>query len=538
MSKIGIKITLMTLCSLLWLCSAAHALFWQDSALVTINDESFSRQNFLDWWQEWQEPDMELPETPDDFINWILLSNEAEQMQLYDEEQFKQKVHTFLKVRSLMLLKQEEIDSKVLVTDDEVAAVYHQDYTPVLKLRSIELETPEQCDKFLTAAGQGLSAEEIIADPALNLDQVKLCGSILQRPNQLPPRIRALYEQDTQARFLPAYSYEDRWFILEVLQKDPGNDDDLAMVAENILYSLKKKKQQELTGQLNTRLMKKYQVQLDEALFSRIHVDGPEADVADAAVITFPDLTITGQILYDNAINHYRRFGGKDIKNISFEDIVRRVANDIVAQTLTTMEALDRHYETKPPFQSVYYFYQRHRLIRGLEHKLIKPQISVSDDELEQYYNTHHDEFAYPLRVRYASVETRNEKMALKLRDELRKGGDFYQVLSPLSPEGIATKTTPVPHLVPEMQALVSTLQPGQCDMLQVDDYFHFIRLVESPRIDYMPFEQIKDSLRAQLEDQKFKEKRAELIARLRQRTNISVNQRQWQRCINELKGQ
>ena len=75
---------------------------------------------------------------------------------------------------------------------------------------------------------------------------------------------RTMYEQDPQARYLPAYSYQDRWFIIEIMQQDPGNDNDRANVAESIIYKLRKDKQRELTGQLNLRLMEKYQVQMDE----------------------------------------------------------------------------------------------------------------------------------------------------------------------------------------------------------------------------------------------------------------------------------
>jgi len=539
LSKICVRISLTTLICLLWMGSTSHALFWQDPPLVTINDQSWDRQDFLNWWQEWKEPGMEQPQSPDDFIDWILLSDEAEQMQLYDEPRFKQKVHTFLKVRSLMMLKNEEVDEKISVSDEEIDRIYHRDYTPLLKLRSIELDSEEQCAAFMQAVSQGLSSDEVLSDPALKLPQTGLSEPIVQRPNQLPPHVRTLYEQDPQTRYLPAYSYQDRWFILEIMQRDPGNDNDRANVAESISYTLRKDKQRELTGQLNMRLMEKYQVKMDEQGMKRIHEDGPEEDVAEAAMITFPDFTITGQILYKNALSHYQRFGGKEMKDTSFEEIVQRVANDIVAQSLTSMEALNRHYESKPPFQSVYFFYQRHRLIRELESKLILPYTKVSDEELSHYYNEHREDYAYPVRVRYASVETRNEKMALKLREDLRQGADFYQTLSPLSPAGIETKTTPLAHLIPEMQDLIDRLQPGQSDMLEVDGYFHFIRLIEEPKVDYKPFDQIRDALKVQLTQAKFSQRRAELVAQLRQRTTITVNQNQWQRCLNELnKGQ
>ncbi|PLX96195.1 MAG: hypothetical protein C0620_03000 [Desulfuromonas sp.] len=516
----------------------AFALFWQDAPLVTINEQSLTIEDYQNWWREWKEPQSPLPESPDDYIDWVLLSNEAEQMQLYDEPSFKQKVDTFLKVRSLMMLKQEEVDDKITIGDDEIEQIYRRDYTPLIKLRSIELTSKQQCDTFLAAAKRGNSTEQIFEDPQWQDLEQPVSEPVVQRPNQLPAHIRKGYEQRGSERYLAPYSYNDRWFIIEIMEQDPGNDNDMANVAEPIIYRLRKQRQAELTGQLNLKLMKKYQVQLNQDVIGRIHEQGPDEEVADQAAITFPDLTITAQILFVNASNHYKRFGGKNLKDTSFEDIVQRVANDIIAQTVTTMEALNRDYETRPPFDSVYYFYQRHRLIRELEKALIHPYTEVTEEELHSYYQSHLEDYAFPVRVSYESVETRNEKMALQLRDQLRQGREFDQILAPLAPGGIEKKTTPLAHLIPEMQELVAQLRPGQSDMLQVDDRYHFIRLLEEPKVDHKPFDQVHDSLKAQLSDEKFNQRRASLIAQLRERASISVNERQWQRCINQLKGQ
>lgn len=540
MSKIILKICLTTFLSLSIFCGSAAAFFWDDDTLVTIDEQSWTIQDYQSWWKEWKEKDMTLPETPDTFIDWILLSNEAEQMQLFDQPRYRQKINTFLKVRSLMMLKQEEVDSKISISEDDIAATYYQDYSPLLTLRSLQFNNKEQCDLFLAATAAGKTTEEVLNDSNLSLPSDGLADEIVQRPNQLPLSIRAMYDNaNTKVGYLPAYQFNDSWFIIEIIGEEPGYDSDLGSVAENIEYTIRKQRQRELTGKLNMQLIEKFNVLIDTDIAQQVHIEGPDAEIAEQTVITFPNMKISAQLLYDNAISHYNRYGGQKMQNTTFEDIVQRVMNDIIAQTVTTLEALDRHYEEIEPFKSVFSFYQRHRLIRELEDQLIHPHTDLSEAEIVVGYESNKQNYAFPERVKFASVETKNERMALQLRDRLRQGDDFNTVLTPLSPTGIETKTLPTAHLIPELQQLVVKLRPGQSEMLQVDDKFHFIRLIESPKVEYQPLEKVRDQLTTELTQQKFDQTRSRLTDQLRQRSTITVNQRNWQSCIKQLtKGQ
>lgn len=99
--------------------------------LVELNETTFVKQDFIDWWQIWKEEDTPFPDGPDDFIDWMLLAQEAKNMQLYDQPVYRNKVSIYLRVRSLMQLKQEEVDSRISKpTREDLWPLYQEKYLP------------------------------------------------------------------------------------------------------------------------------------------------------------------------------------------------------------------------------------------------------------------------------------------------------------------------------------------------------------------------------------------------------------------------
>ena len=49
---------------------------WGKGALVTINGEVFTKEDFLHWWENWKEKDTPFPDSPEPFIEWHLLAQE------------------------------------------------------------------------------------------------------------------------------------------------------------------------------------------------------------------------------------------------------------------------------------------------------------------------------------------------------------------------------------------------------------------------------------------------------------------------------
>ena len=112
--------------AVLSLLSAAPAKAWLfgDSALVTIDGTEYTAEDFKRWWGFWKEAEMSFPETPDPYIDWLLLAREGQRMELDSDPGFERATKVFLMSRTLLKLKYEEIDSQIDVTDAEVRKRY------------------------------------------------------------------------------------------------------------------------------------------------------------------------------------------------------------------------------------------------------------------------------------------------------------------------------------------------------------------------------------------------------------------------------
>ena len=93
---------------------ASAAWLWGDAnTVVTINDEAFSPDDFKHWWALWNEEKNAVPEDPQQFIEWKLVAQEARIMELDQTPTFKRKINVFLKSRSRVQFKYDEVDSRI-----------------------------------------------------------------------------------------------------------------------------------------------------------------------------------------------------------------------------------------------------------------------------------------------------------------------------------------------------------------------------------------------------------------------------------------
>ena len=109
--------------------------------LVTINGIDYSSDDFKRWWGLWNEEKGRLPDDPQPFIEWKLLAQEARTMELDQLGSYRRKLEVFLKSRTRMLLKNEEVDSKIDLPPDKRKAVER-------KRKQYEKMSPEERERL------------------------------------------------------------------------------------------------------------------------------------------------------------------------------------------------------------------------------------------------------------------------------------------------------------------------------------------------------------------------------------------------------
>ena len=92
--------------------------------LCEVNGKKFSEHQFKIWWNYWKSKDTPFPNTPQPFIDWILLSEEANSLGLNEESSYKKKLRIFREVRSLLQLRFEEVEKKININPDKLWQFY------------------------------------------------------------------------------------------------------------------------------------------------------------------------------------------------------------------------------------------------------------------------------------------------------------------------------------------------------------------------------------------------------------------------------
>ena len=123
MQRLTSILILLAALALLPAAPAAAWLFGSDDTLVTIDGTRYSAEDFKRWWQFWKEAEQPLPKTPDPYIDFLLLAREGERMELYAKPDFQRQTRVFLTSRTLLMLKNDAVDSQIKLSDADIKAL-------------------------------------------------------------------------------------------------------------------------------------------------------------------------------------------------------------------------------------------------------------------------------------------------------------------------------------------------------------------------------------------------------------------------------
>lgn len=518
---------------LLWVQPAA-AWFWESDILATINGREYTVEDYKSWWQQWREPGMDIPDTPESFVDFHLKVQEAETMELYTRPEYQRKVSVFRKVRSLMLLREEEILAKVgKPTEAQLRKLYEQRYMPRFTLLAARFDTEDEARKFLDAVTDS-TPEEAIASMDLEVKEhlARLEQAYAER---LSPEVWEQVLNLEPGTWGKPFQWHEMWNLMQVEEEHAFDPVHFAHVRSALESQWREQRRAELNRALLNDLKEKYQVQIHRERIDKLSDNGVPSELEGKAGITFDGSDIALDVLHKAALQEVEKRSSTR-NDFTYAQALDIVVSDMVAQTLTGFEAMQRHYEEESPFKEVYTFYTQYRLTKELEKMVLKPEdLEVSAAEVRQAYADQLERFTVPEMVYMARVETREEKLAQQLRDRLQHGEPFVEVVRSLTPEGVPTRWSNPAEEPAVLQEALDGVVPGQSGVVELDDRVCFFKLLHRESKQVQEFEQVKEQLRAELEEKKRRQALNDLHKRLRAASEVKVNQRVWERIYNGL---
>jgi parvulin-like peptidyl-prolyl isomerase len=158
-------------------------------------------------------------------------------------------------------------------------------------------------------------------------------------------------------------------------------------------------------------------------------------------------------------------------------------------------------------------------------------QVSISDEELLEYYNENKDSFLEPEQVHARHILLETEEEANNLLQQLKEGlTDFAELakeksIGPSAPSGGDLGFFTRGQMVKEFEDAAFSLEPGKISgVVQTQFGYHIIRC-EEKKEEYSPtFEEAKERIINILRSQRENEAITALTSKLKEEANIVIN--------------
>jgi hypothetical protein len=511
-----------------------YAWGWQEDYLTVVNGEKSSSEDFQVWWQNWREKDMNFPESADSFVDWQLMVQEARRMGLDNTPSYRKKILTFLKVRSLLLLNNEEVYSKIQLSDDDLYQHYLKEYVPLRNVDIYYFKSPQAAElAYKKLIENPKNREDILVDSTEKGELQREQNQWL-RPVVLDEEWQNILNGLDVGQFSKPFVFNEIIAICRLVVENKADMADFSSHKDMLARKLKKTLQHKYTAELVKRLKKKYDVKVDYELVKSLSLTNPDISKLNVPLIEMDGETITVGMFLAGAMREieFRRSSGFQKK----DDVAtkKRVLAGIISQTLTTKEAIAREYQKREGLSPIYDFYCGHRMIRELEKRVIGHAPKATEEEITAYYQQNLQLYSHPDTVVIGFLDE-DKRLLDEIWHDVLQGEKFLVAMQRYFKRPLEVERKPVTDLDDQLRNVVSGLLKGEVSApMQIDTGSRMVYLVERQSSKPIPLEKIKQEIITAVDRQNQLALRQDFVAKLRERSKVKVNQLAWQKVASE----
>lgn len=218
------------------------------------------------------------------------------------------------------------------------------------------------------------------------------------------------------------------------------------------------------------------------------------------------------------AMEDKARFNSKEGLNV--------LADELVNQELLLQDAKENKLDNEEEFVKELEIVKNNMLKNYAMHKIFE-KVSVSEDEIENYYQENKDTLFSPVTYTASHILLESEEMADKVLDQINEGLDFKQAakkysLDPTKDNGGSLGSFPKGVMVKEFQEGLDKLKIGEISKpIKTQFGYHIIKL--DNKVDSSnTYDDIKDKVKSTYEMVKRQEKYIEKIKDLTKKAEIN----------------
>ncbi len=515
---------------------SCQAILNASNFLVEINNKTYTPSQFKIWWKFWKDKNTPFPSTPDKFIDWILLSNEAKAMGFDEDASYKRKINIFLQVRSLLQLRYDEVEKKLNINPDALWKFYEKKFAPFYAIKTIVTDNKTEAEKWRKVL-KNQKDFNMLFEKLRKKGKARDLG--WKRPVNIPKKFKeTIFNSKKNQIYGPIY-YKNNFYFVMVTDKFAGTKEDYQKIHKSVAYNYRKYMENKLTLDLIKKLKKKYPVKINYSLINKIKpFDNISNELKGKTVIEIGDKKLSAEKFKKDLEKDIitRNLKSKLTDNM-LKKLKKNLTESIISQTLTTIESLNRHYENNV-MKDIFWFYSRNRLIKEFENKVFIPKIKISEKDIKEYYNKHKSDFTTPDLVEIAVIQTHDEKLIKNAYKRIRNGEDFFEVARSIQFHGARPETRRLDNLVKELRDRIKNMRNGEISpIIKYKDWFFIVKLIKKKKHKLHEFSKVKKSIKNILFKQQFDNIENKYLTMLRKKSKIKINWDEWKKLKKEFGG-
>lgn len=209
----------------------------------------------------------------------------------------------------------------------------------------------------------------------------------------------------------------------------------------------------------------------------------------------------------------------------------KKFLDEIIKERLLHNEALKANIENDPETQEVIAEAKKKILIARLVKNRVEDAVSISDEDLQKYYDEHSEEFMLPERWRASHILVDTPDEAEEIKEKLNQGAAFDELAVNRSKDATAKQGGDVGYfskgqLLPEFEDVCFKLEIGEVGKVVKTQFgYHVIKLTDKKSPEVQEFSKVKGIIGKDLDRGEKQKLLEELMNDLHDNAEITINE-------------
>lgn len=461
-------------------------------------------------------------------IDQRLLVQEAYELGLQNAPEVKEPTDAYREQKAADYLMKTELQDKSVPAKEEICRSWENDTTTTVHARQIVVDSEEEARSLYQALLHG--AEFDVLARECSFAQSRMHGGLLPPVTwgSMPPDFEAAVFPLQPGEIAAPFETPDGWQVVQLIDKAEVRRPELEKSSARISAILQKRKLEERKRAFSNALFDKYRVaymQTDRSAPALLQL-APDTVIArwdgdGSAKVTVKDAFSEGELRMYAAFPRGRA-----------DRLVEQRIRVTVNERLVLAEAKARDLGNVPQIAEDVRRFQEERMEGLLYDRHILKDVSITEDDVKQYFEEHTAELVKPERRRIAHIVAPTQQDAEALRKRIANGEEFAGIAKTASLDTQSAKGggdlgwITMSDVPTEFASVVKIGEGDVSDPIQSKFGWHVVKVSKIEPQRALTFDEANDDIRRLLLQKKQREKRAYWVKKLREVAVIRIDER------------